>query len=108
MCLVMHNKDKKELRKIMAQGQGLVYSATIWLIIFLVPILKGALRVLTAYCTKHGLVQCGRKGGAEGGVAKRIIQQEQNAVQRYGAIRCCHGVVARTQSKMLQHNLHAM
>lgn len=49
--------------------------------------LEGALRVLTAYCTKHGLVQCGGKGGAEGGVAKRIIQQEQNAAQRYGAIR---------------------
>lgn len=56
-------------------------------LIYLVPILEGALRVLTAYCTKHGLVQCGGKGGTEGGVAKRIIQQEQNAVQRYGAIR---------------------
>lgn len=29
----------------------------------------------------------GGMGGAEGGLAKWIIQQEQNAVQRYGAIR---------------------
>lgn len=40
------------------------------------------------------LVQCGGKGGEKGGVEKRIIQQKQNAVQRYGAIRNAgHGVM---------------
>lgn len=44
-------------------------------------IIEGALQLLSAYCTKHVLVQCGGKGDARGGVAKRIIQQKQNAVE---------------------------
>lgn len=47
----------------------------------ILQIVKGALQVLSAYCTKHVLVQCGGKGDARGGVAKRIIQQKQNAVE---------------------------
>lgn len=75
--------DNTEIQQVVSQ-HGFV--------IHLVPILEGALRVLTAYCTKHGLVQCGeaRKEGWQRG-SFSMSRMRFNVMAQY-VRRCCHGV----------------